>query len=167
MQDNSYRNETFATVSGIPLADVNALEVFFFNALHYNVVVDAEDWESWIATLKGEWIKGVGQGKDMGHYEHVAHALNRLQRVAATRTAGLAPHVTHSPITPLRKPMARTPSTPLTSTAMLISTVDLDGSGPLRSPLRFDTASEGARAVHRVYAEPETPTRVRLDPSRR
>lgn len=51
LQDNSYRNETFAAVSGIPLKDVNALEVHLFGALDFNVNIGKIEWNTFLVGL--------------------------------------------------------------------------------------------------------------------
>lgn len=155
LQDNSYRNETFAAVSGIPLADVNALEVFLFNALHYDVVIDGDDWESWIYMMKDQWSKGIAMGKDMGQQAEVGAALARLVRVAGRRNKGSASTFINS--TPVKASRASaSTATPLTSS--LMSRIDLDASGPLRS---YASGSLPPAPASRVYCQQETPTRPR------
>lgn len=158
LQDNSYRNETFASVSGIPLVDVNALEVFLFNALHYDVVVDGDDWESWVSIMKEQWVRGIALGKDMGNQEEVAIAIARLERAAVRRAKGPTSASFSTPrkssTTDLHHHMRS-----VTSRATLISNVNLDESGPLRSPQRFESSSPPSFPVRTRYAAEATPTR--------
>lgn len=127
LQDNSYRNETFAAVSGIPLKDVNELEAFVFGALGFDVAVREDVWKPWLDVVIERSRAGRG---NTGSRVEVSAALQRLVR--ATLQNGSSP----APSSPIVIAIDR-PSTPVNS-ASLIAEVNLDASGPLESPLRFD-----------------------------
>lgn len=168
LQDNSYRNETFAAVSGIPLKDVNDLEIHVFAALGFDVAVTDEVWRPWldIVVQRSRTHRG-----DLGHPLAVREALDRLVHAASTQgPAALAvgsPGGVHSPVlggsapsTPRSTAASQQPSpvsfkTPDTqaSHASAIAAVNLDASGPLESPHRFDR-----QARFRTAAAP-SPTR--------
>lgn len=76
LQDNSYRNETFSTVSGIPLKDVNALEIYVFSALKYDVALREDKWVQWLNTIAFKVLAGV-RG-EIGNRLAVEEALGRL-----------------------------------------------------------------------------------------
>ncbi|KAK4693117.1 hypothetical protein P7C70_g8991, partial [Phenoliferia sp. Uapishka_3] len=78
LQDNSYRNETFASVSGIPLKDVNELELYLFGALKYDVSVGEDIWRTWVGVVR-QRINGQALG-DLGDRYEVDLALQRLLR---------------------------------------------------------------------------------------
>ncbi|GAA5887953.1 hypothetical protein JCM6882_000813 [Rhodosporidiobolus microsporus] len=152
LQDNSYRNETFSTVSGIPLADVNALEAHVFTALMFDVAIREDKWAAWLAVVVDRVRSGRGE---LGDLFAVQDALERLVRAHARHSASPLPA---SPValTPVNAAaVAATkecPSTPLnSSTSSSIHDIDLDASGPMRSvdvrrPVAVTTAA-GARGL--------------------
>jgi hypothetical protein len=102
--------------------------------------------------MKDQWSAGISMGKDYGNPEAVGAALARLERVAARRNRSLIKHFVTA--TPKKSaPGRQNPSTPFTSS--LISRIDLDASGPLRS---YSSGSPPPRN----YGQQETPTRVRV-----
>ncbi|GAA6061471.1 hypothetical protein JCM10212_002550 [Sporobolomyces blumeae] len=122
-QDNSYRNETFATVSGIPLRDVNALEIYVFSALKYDVALREDKWIGWLNTLAFRVLGGV-RG-EIGSRLAIEEALGRLVH-AARNNKNLAAPV--SSVRPVSVPVPAIPSTPV---AQSLGDLDLDASGPL------------------------------------
>ncbi|KAK4054422.1 hypothetical protein OIV83_000916 [Microbotryomycetes sp. JL201] len=127
LQDNSYRNETFASVSGIPLSDVNQIEMFVYSALNFDTAVTDDIWRSWLDFVVD---RSLGNG-NLGQRVDVHAALRRLSR-ATDRSALVSPVVRSSPI------FAARPVTPPNSSASAIAHVNLDASGPLESPLHYD-----------------------------
>ncbi|KAL8281145.1 hypothetical protein RQP46_006503 [Phenoliferia psychrophenolica] len=121
LQDNSYRNETFASVSGIPLKDVNALEVYLFGALKFNVSVRDDEWRTWVGVVRQQLT--TRESRELGDRYEVDLALQRLLRAAPAAPACASPS------------LAR-PSTPKNSPSALFS-LNLDASGPLESPIRL------------------------------
>lgn len=117
LQDNSYRNETFAAVSGIPLKDVNDLEVFVFSALAFDVTIPAELWKNWIGVVieRTAWKRGG----DMGDRSDVQAALDRLLHAAAETPS--VPRFSSSPNT-------STPSSPT-----FLDHADFEEESPLRA----------------------------------
>ncbi|ORY89258.1 hypothetical protein BCR35DRAFT_173168 [Leucosporidium creatinivorum] len=128
LQDNSYRNETFAAVSGIPLKDVNELEAFVFGALGFDVAVREDVWRPWLDVVIERSRAGRG---NTGSRVEVSTALQRLVQATTRQNA-----TSTAPSSPVVVAIDR-PSTPVNS-ASLIAEVNLDASGPLESPLRFD-----------------------------
>jgi len=51
LDDNSYRSETFSSVSGIPLADLNLMEMSFLGALKFDTNLDRFGWTNWLSQL--------------------------------------------------------------------------------------------------------------------
>ncbi|KAI5481541.1 Cyclin PHO80-like family protein [Pseudohyphozyma bogoriensis] len=94
LQDNSYRNETFATVSGIPLKDVNELEVYVFGALGFDVAVKEDAWRPWLQVVQDRAHNGHGE---LGNEYDVRLALNRLERTAARNSTVCTGTTTLSP----------------------------------------------------------------------
>ncbi|GAA5865681.1 hypothetical protein JCM8547_002748 [Rhodosporidiobolus lusitaniae] len=130
LQDNA--NDTFSTVSGIPLPDVNALEAHVLLSLKFDVNVPEDKWVSFLAVVVNRVRSGLGQ---LGDLFAVQDVLERLIRAAARNTATPLPL---SPVlvpTPLVPAAVECPSTPLNPSAA--SYLDLDASGPLESPMRF------------------------------
>lgn len=118
LQDNSYRNETFAAVSGIPLKDVNDLEVFVFAALAFDVTVPASLWKNWVGVV----IDRVSskRGGDLGSHLDVSSALGRLIDAAS------------------ETPSAPVFSSPNTSTPSSPTFIDHEFEEAFESPLRAD-----------------------------
>ncbi|GAA5893506.1 uncharacterized protein JCM6883_003541 [Sporobolomyces salmoneus] len=116
LQDNSYRNETFSTVSGIPLKDVNALEIYVFSALKYDVALREDKWVQWLNTVAFKVLAGV-RG-EIGSRLAIEEALGRLVYAARNNknTVG-APSTTPAPSS--------------VSVSVDSSMVDLDAAGPL------------------------------------
>ncbi|KAM0791423.1 hypothetical protein ACM66B_005882 [Microbotryomycetes sp. NB124-2] len=127
LQDNSYRNETFASVSGIPLKDVNQLEIFVYSALNFDTAVTDDVWRSWLDHIVD---RSLGHG-NLGHRADVHAALRRLSR-AADRSASISPVSHSSPVFVAR------PVTPPNSSASALAHINLDASGPLESPLHYN-----------------------------
>ncbi|GAA5833207.1 hypothetical protein JCM9279_001455 [Rhodotorula babjevae] len=160
LQDNSYRNETFATVSGIPLVDVNALEAHVFKALSFDVALREDKWLAWLGGVVAYYRSSRGV---LGDRLAVQEALARLI-VAAQRSveapsvqvvtgespvvaaATLASSASSSSLESLASvataasSMDECPSTPQHSAqqSSYLEHVNLDASGPLESPLHFD-----------------------------
>lgn len=132
LQDNSYRNETFAAVSGIPLKDVNDLEVFVFAALAFDVTIPAELWKNWIGVV----IERVAwkRGGDLGDRHDVEVTLNRLLLAAA-----------ETPSVPIfsSSPNLSTPSSPT-----FLDHADFDEESPLR-------ADQGGWSERFEYRDPK------------
>ena len=159
LQDNSYRNETFATVSGIPLVDVNALEAHVFKALSFDVALREDKWLAWLGAVVEYYRSSRGV---LGHRLAVQEALARLI-VAAQRSveapsvqvvtgespavaAAAAPLSSSASSSSLESvataasSIEECPSTPQHSAqqSSYLEHVNLDASGPLESPLHFD-----------------------------
>ncbi|GAA5921663.1 hypothetical protein JCM3775_001752 [Rhodotorula graminis] len=161
LQDNSYRNETFATVSGIPLVDVNALEAHVFKALSFDVALREDKWLAWLGAVVEYYRSSRGV---VGERLAVQEALARLV-VAAQRSVeapsvqvvtGESPLVAAAASLPssassssleslasvatAASSMDECPSTPHRSAqqSSYLEHVNLDASGPLESPLHFD-----------------------------
>lgn len=128
LQDNSYRNETFAAVSGIPLADVNELEIFTYAALGFDTAVGEDAWRSWLDVVVD---RSLGAG-NLGLRSDVHAALRRLANVTNRPLSTPASSAISSPVFDRRRAM-----TPPNSAAA-IAHVNLDASGPLESPLHLD-----------------------------
>lgn len=194
LQDNSYRNETFAAVSGIPLRDVNDLEIFVFAALGFDVAVTEEVWRPWLDIVVGR-SRQRQRAINAGNVSDVHSTLSRLVRAAAVANSSPVSAAVSAPSSPLRKlaassspvsasialspphsaPASSTaaaagsigpapalrqvpacPKTPITNaSASALADINLDASGPLESPLRFDR-----HARFRTNAAP-SPTRAR------
>ncbi|KAK4056735.1 hypothetical protein OIO90_002287 [Microbotryomycetes sp. JL221] len=137
LQDNSYRNETFAAVSGIPLRDVNELEIHLYAALNFDTAVDDSVWRSWLEVVVD---RSLGRG-NLGHRADVHAALRRMCRAVENqqrvRQALRAP-VTPQQVTATLFDSSTRPVTPPNPTASAIANVNLDASGPLESPLHQD-----------------------------
>lgn len=150
LQDNSYRNDTFSTVSGIPLADVNALEAHLFLALGFDVVIREDKWLAWLRVVADRLRFGAGE---LGDRVAVQAALERLA-VAAQREVDITARATASPALTSSSSSASLsssvssastgassapcPSTPVSTNASYLADVNLDASGPLESPLHQD-----------------------------
>lgn len=52
LDDNSFRNSTFATVSGITLPEVNALEYSLLAGLSFDINVETDTWLAWLQDLE-------------------------------------------------------------------------------------------------------------------
>lgn len=153
LQDNSYRNDTFSTVSGIPLPDVNALEAHVFLALGFDVVIREDKWLAWLGVVADRLRFGAGE---LGDRVAVQAALERLvvaaQREvdvtlsaasspvmsASSSSASLSSSVSSFSTAATSAPSAPCPSTPINSSASRLAHVNLDASGPLESPLHLD-----------------------------
>ncbi|BGP48632.1 hypothetical protein JCM10450v2_004508 [Rhodotorula kratochvilovae] len=161
LQDNSYRNETFATVSGIPLVDVNALEAHVFQALGFDVALREDKWLAWLGTVVEYYRASRGE---LGDRFAVQEALTRLV-VAAQRSvdapsvqvvtvesfspAALSASDSSSSLASLASvatavSMEECPSTPSAAQSTYLADVNLDASGPLESPLHFDARRRAA-----------------------
>lgn len=125
LQDNSYRNETFATVSGIPLKDVNALEIFVFSTLGYDVALREDKWVGWLNTIAFKVLAGV-RG-DIGDRFAIEEALGRLVYAARNNKHFVTAAPSTSSITPVAAPTVST-STPVET----LGDVDFDEAGPIR-----------------------------------
>ncbi|SGY21302.1 BQ5605_C016g08220 [Microbotryum silenes-dioicae] len=142
LQDNSYRNETFAAVSGIPLKDVNDLEIHVFGSLGFDASIDGAVWAAWLNEMSRRASLGRG---NIGNTVEVHAAIQRLQRAIArgsdTSSTPSSPlvgvpmvlNVAQSPRTAdlfkFLPPMA-TPLMQCRNTALL--ELDMDASGPCR-----------------------------------
>lgn len=127
LQDNSYRNETFATVSGIPLKDVNALEIFVFSTLGYDVALREDKWVGWLNTIAFKVLAGV-RG-DIGDRFAIEEALGRLVYAARNNKH----FATAAPSTSSIAPVAAAPTAVSTSTPVeTMGDVDFDEAGPIR-----------------------------------
>lgn len=83
LQDNSYRNETFAAVSGIPLKDVNELEGFIFGALGFDVAVRGDSWKTWVGVVVERVRTRRGSlSSDFSNRFEVTAALQKLLQAA-------------------------------------------------------------------------------------
>ncbi|GAA6041168.1 hypothetical protein JCM8097_004149 [Rhodosporidiobolus ruineniae] len=137
LQDNSYRNETFSTVSGIPLPDVNALEAHVLLALNFDVAIHEDKWASWLAVVVDRVRSGKGE---LGDRFAVQDALERLVRSAVRHSASPLPSSPVLAAAPVADDVAMAaaecPSTPLNHPEAVPSFLDLDASGPLESPMR-------------------------------
>ncbi|SCV72123.1 BQ2448_4817 [Microbotryum intermedium] len=142
LQDNSYRNETFATVSGIPLKDVNDLEIHVFGSLGFDASIDGAVWPSWLDELSRRASLGRG---NIGKPADVDAAIQRLQRAIArgsdtssTPSSPLVgvPMVLNAPESPRTAdsfkflPPMSTPLMQCRNAALL--GLDMDASGPCR-----------------------------------
>lgn len=88
LQDNSYRNETFAAVSGIPLKDVNDLEVFIFGALGFDVAVRGDIWKTWVGVVVERVRTRRGSlSSDFSNRFEVTAALQKLLQAAQHPTS--------------------------------------------------------------------------------
>jgi len=125
LQDNSYRNETFATVSGIPLKDVNALEIFVFSTLGYDVALREDKWVGWLNTIAFKVLAGVRGG--IGDRFAIEEALGRLVYAARNNKHFATAAPSTSSITPVAAPTVSTP-TPVET----LGDVDFDEAGPIR-----------------------------------
>ncbi|GAA5997104.1 hypothetical protein JCM5350_005382 [Sporobolomyces pararoseus] len=96
LQDNSYRNETFSTVSGIPLKDVNTLEIYVFSALKYDVALREDKWVQWLNTIAFKVLAGV-RG-EIGNRLAVEEALGRLVYAARNNKNTVATPVASTPV---------------------------------------------------------------------
>lgn len=134
LQDNSYRNETFAAVSGIPLKDVNDLEVFVFAALAFDVTIPATLWKNWVGVV----IERVSskRGGDLGSHLDVSNALGRLLDAAAE--------------TPSSAPVF---SSPNTSTPSSPTFIDHEFEEESESPLRAD---QGGWSERFEFSDPKS-----------
>lgn len=110
-----------------------------FGALGFDVAVREDVWSPWLDAVIERSRTGRG---NVDHRAEISATLQRLVRAALRNASTLAPS---SPVV-----MAiEAPSTPVNA-ASLISEVNLDASGPLESPFRFDRNARRA---------PESPTR--------
>lgn len=151
LQDNSYRNDTFSTVSGIPLPDVNKLEAHVFLALGFDVVIREDKWLAWLGVVADRLRFGAGE---LGDRVAVQAALERLA-LAAQREVEITAMTTESPAAVLSASSSSSslssmvssastgatsapcPSTPVHTNATYLANVNLDASGPLESPLHL------------------------------
>lgn len=158
LQDNSYRNDTFSTVSGIPLPDVNKLEAHVFLALGFDVVIREDKWLAWLGVVADRVCFGAGE---LGDRVAVQAALERLA-LAAQREVEVTAMATESPAailsasssssslssmvssTSTGATSATCPSTPVHTNATYLAGVNLDASGPLESPLHLVDARRRA-----------------------
>lgn len=164
LQDNSYRNDTFSTVSGIPLVDVNALEAHVFKALSFDVALREDKWLVWLGHLVEYYRTNRGVvGDRLAVQEAIARLVVAAQRsveapsvqvvtgspVASAAAAPLSGSSSSSSLASLASVAttasslmeAECPSTPpqhSTRSASYLEHVNLDASGPLESPLHFD-----------------------------
>lgn len=51
-EDHTFKNKTWSEVTGIPLTDLNRLEMSFLECLNYNVAVSAIEYSYWYACLQ-------------------------------------------------------------------------------------------------------------------
>lgn len=84
LQDNSYRNETFAAVSGIPLKDVNDLEVFVFGSLGFDVAVRDDVWRTWLGVV---CRRSQTKNGDLGDVISTGATLHRLVVLATNHNS--------------------------------------------------------------------------------
>ncbi|GAA5863225.1 hypothetical protein JCM3774_000819 [Rhodotorula dairenensis] len=158
LQDNSYRNDTFSTVSGIPLADVNKLEAHVFLALGFDVVIREDKWLAWLGVVADRLRFGAGE---LGDRVAVQAALERLA-LAAQREVEITALATESPAAVLSASSSSSslssmvsststgatsttcPSTPVHTNAAYLALVNLDASGPLESPVHLADARRRA-----------------------
>lgn len=54
LDDNSFRNSTFAAVSGITLPEVNALEYSLLAGLSFDINVNTDTWLTWLQDLENQ-----------------------------------------------------------------------------------------------------------------
>lgn len=152
LQDNSYRNDTFSTVSGIPLPDVNKLEAHVFLALGFDVVIREDKWLAWLGVVADRLRFGSGE---LGDRVAVQAALERLALAAQREVEITAMAATESPAATLSASSSSSslssmvssastgatsapcPSTPVHTNATYLANVNLDASGPLESPLHL------------------------------
>jgi hypothetical protein len=146
LDDNSFRNSTFATVANVALPEVNALEYSLLNALHFDVNVETETWMTWLrdldtqqATIPSEisfstcaHIRAVIDGVIGQQYEQ---DLARHQQRHATSLSA-CPSMVSSPLMDVRTrklsmEMPLTPLTPRSDATSGNGSFDLDAAGPL------------------------------------
>ncbi|GAA5958055.1 hypothetical protein JCM21900_003572 [Sporobolomyces salmonicolor] len=144
LQDNSYRNETFATVSGIPLKDVNALEIYAFSALKFDVALREDKWVAWLQVVAARVMTGRGE---LGDRLAVEDALNRLARSVHRHVASPLPS---SPVLGAAPMSSIAPATPMAASSVYLEDINLDASGPLESPMRMRRVPTGAVRPPRV-----------------
>ncbi|GAA5999889.1 hypothetical protein JCM10207_005957 [Rhodosporidiobolus poonsookiae] len=142
-QDNSYRNSSWASVSGIPLADVNTLEAHVFAALGFSADIKEDKWQAWLGVVVDRFRSGKGK---LGDVFAAQDALERLVR------ASLRHAPSPLPSSPVLAPVAECPSTPLNPSAAAY--IDLDASGPLESPMRPADLRRAATAAAAAATRP-------------
>lgn len=52
LQDRPYKNETWATVSGMLLTEINRFEIEFLRQIRYRLWVGRQDWTLWRLFLR-------------------------------------------------------------------------------------------------------------------
>ncbi len=124
LQDNSFRNDTWAQVSGISLIEVNKLEAHVFGALGFDVAVRDDVWRTWTGVVIARSRSGRGE---TGLSVELTTALHRLRQAAKARGTN---EVTFAP-SPAKAAEFTAPATPAYSSRY--DFVDLDQSGPLKS----------------------------------
>lgn len=124
LQDNSFRNDTWASVSGISLKEVNKLEAHVFGALGFDVAVRDDVWRTWTGVVIARSHSGRGE---TGLSVELTTALHRLRLAAKARTSN---EVTFAP-GPAKAVEFTAPATP--SFSSRYDYVDLDQSGPLKA----------------------------------
>jgi len=124
LQDNSFRNDTWASVSGISLKEVNKLEAHVFGALGFDVAVRDDVWRTWTGVVIARSRSGRGE---TGLSVELSTALHRLRHAARARVSN---EVTFAP-SPAKAAEFTSPATPTYSSRY--DYVDLDQSGPLKS----------------------------------
>ncbi|GAA6050323.1 hypothetical protein JCM3770_002962 [Rhodotorula araucariae] len=173
LQDNSYRNETFAAVSGIPLVDVNALEAHVFQALGFDVALREDKWLAWLGTVVEYYRSSRGElGDRFAVQEALARLVIAAQRSVAAPSVQVVSLASFSPslsasdsssslaslasasdssssLASLASAattvsMEECPSTPNAAQSTYLAEVNLDASGPLESPLHFDARRRAA-----------------------
>lgn len=159
LDDNSFRNSTFATVANVALPEVNALEYSLLNALHFDVNVATETWMTWLrdldtqqATISSEssfttcaHIRAVIDGVIGQQYEQ---DLARHQQRHATSLSA-SPSMVSSPLMDVRArklsmDMPLTPLTPRSDATSGNGSFDLDAAGPLEMRPRYKASTAGA-----------------------
>ncbi|BGP16642.1 hypothetical protein JCM10213v2_004644 [Rhodosporidiobolus nylandii] len=138
LQDNSYRNETFSTVSGIPLPDVNALEAHVLLSLGFDVAIGQHKWAEHLAVVVERSRAGYG---NIGEHFAVQDTLERLVRAAIRHSASVTPTSPVLANEPVPVVVQECPSTPLPASTSSLHSVDMDMDGPLESARRATSAA--------------------------
>lgn len=155
LDDNSFRNSTFASVSDVTLNEINALEYSLLSGLHFDINIDTQSWTEWLREVEHVPVSvfAVDQMPAHGIVTSLLHGVAaQRSEITAAKTARKHP-VSLSSVLPAcalsSSPRGRrvsklgqshpnhfwSPASPLSDRSSFDG-FDLDAAGPLEAEVR-------------------------------
>lgn len=148
LDDNSFRNSTFATVSDITLPEINALEYSLLSGLSFDINIDTDTWLAWLRDLEHQRVTCFVSNQAPVAFmitPLIQSVLAQQQEQAISREAQRhptslsstlvsSPFVWHSDW--MMQDASVVPASPCSNDSMA-NALDLDAAGPLEQRPRY------------------------------